>query len=757
MSIIFPILLLVIILACVGSLYHEGMWGNALNMINVILAGLLAFSFAGPLMRWMLTWGDWFASIVFFLAFISLWLIFCVSLIILRMASNLTSRVKVKFIMIANRVGSGIFALLVGWFMVCFTTATLHTAPLSKNFMWGGFDNNKRMLFGLAPDRQWLGLVNIVSKGAFSRGVEFDDGGFRNAFEVMRSFVEKAAESGSVRVSVSPDTAEMVDRLPKAAYYLSIWKLVLFWILFLLWVYSTDWVSRDTQEVDIPHKKWNPLVFGPFLGGFFLMLVLPWFLVSYPVLILTWVVPLAVYVVQRNKMVDPHERVMTKDHLRHWFARKAKLVGIKIKTEEKDPHEVGPAVVVAARGGPTPRDETARLLSARQAPGLTDARQMMSDALTRRADSIMLDYTQEAVAVRWLVDGVWHNAEAKEREVGDPALESLKILCGLNPQDRQSRQSGKFGLTFQEKTQYGAMLTSQGTQTGERVLIQFEGKKTTFESLEKLGMRPQMQEKLKELLAQKSGFMLFSAMPANGLRTTTTLAISGMDRFLREFIAVEDEAIRYQPIENVPAHTYSKAQGQTPDMILPELFLKEPNVVVVRDLVNARTVSLMCQEIMNERLMIGTVRAKDCAEALLRVLALKVPPSEFADAVIGVLNQRLIRKLCEHCKEAYQPPPQLLQQLRIPPGRVQLFYRPPQNPEEPCPECQGIGYIGRTAIFELLAVDPTVRQALATTPKLDVLRATARKAGFRGLQEEGIVMVAKGLTSLQELMRVMKQ
>jgi type II secretory ATPase GspE/PulE/Tfp pilus assembly ATPase PilB-like protein len=757
MWIFFQLLLLVIILACVGSLYHEGMWGNALNMINVILAGLLAFSFFVPLTGWMLTWGDWFASIFFFLQFISLWLIFCVSLIVLRTGSNLISRVKVRFIMVADRAGSGVFALLVGWFMVCFTTAALHTAPLARNFMWGGFNPEKRMLFGLAPDRQWLGLVNMASQGAFSRGHPFDpDNRFIVAQAAMRSAVEKAAESGSVRISGGPPE-QLVQHLSDAPYYLSILKLLLFWILFLLWVYTTDWVSRDTQEMDIPHKKWNPVVFGTFVGGFFLMLVLPWFFVSYPVLILAWAVPLTVYCVQRNKVADPHERVMTKDHLRHWFARKAKIFGVKIKTEEKDRHEVGPAVVVAARGGPTPRDETARLLSARQAPGLTDARQVMSDALARRADSIMLDYTQEAVAVRWLVDGVWHNAEAKEREVGDPALESLKILCGLNPQDRQTRQSGKFGLTFQEKEQYGAILTSQGTQTGERVLIQFEGKKTSFENLQALGMRPQMEEKLKEVLAQKSGFMLFAAMPASGLKTTTTLAIRGMDRFLREFSSVEEEGVRYEPIENVPVRTYSKAQGQTPDMMLPEMFLKEPDVVVVRDLVNAKTVSLMCQEIINDRLVIGTVRAKDCAEALLRVLALKVPPAEFAEAVIGVLNQRLIRKLCEHCKEAYQPPAQLLQQLRIPEGRVQLFYRPPQNPEEPCSACQGIGYIGRTAVFELLAVDPTVRQALATTPKLDVIRATARKAGFRGLQDEGIVLVAKGTTSLQELMRVLKQ
>jgi len=122
---------------------------------------------------------------------------------------------------------------------------------------------------------------------------------------------------------------------------------------------------------------------------------------------------------------------------------------------------------------------------------------------------------------------------------------------------------------------------------------------------------------------------------------------------------------------------------------------------VVRDLVNAETVSLICQEIANNRLFISTVRAKDSCEALLRVLALGSSPAEFAHAVTGVLCQRLIRKLCEECKEAYAPTPQVLAQMGIPEGKLEALYRPPQAPEQVCDECAGIGYVGRTAIFEL--------------------------------------------------------
>jgi type II secretory ATPase GspE/PulE/Tfp pilus assembly ATPase PilB-like protein len=156
-------------------------------------------------------------------------------------------------------------------------------------------------------------------------------------------------------------------------------------------------------------------------------------------------------------------------------------------------------------------------------------------------------------------------------------------------------------------------------------------------------------------------------------------------------------------------------------------------------------------------LFISTVRAKDSAEALLRVLALGVPPAEFARGISAVFSQRLVRKLCEACKEAYAPAPQILKQLGIPEGRIQAFHRPPQQPEEVCKECSGIGYKGRTAIFELLLVGDTVRKVLSTSPKLELLRKAARKDGMRSLQEEGILLVAKGVTSLPELMRVLKQ
>jgi general secretion pathway protein E len=585
--------------------------------------------------------------------------------------------------------------------------------------------------------------------------------------------------------------------------YLNWIKVIACWLMFMMWVRSTDWVSRDGQEVKMHFLRWNPIVFGTFLGALVLAWLIPVFWIGFPLLAIAYVAPLAAYFVQRHSSVAASQREVALESLcsllaqmlmdiLHLAAFVALLIpifyiagilgesvhaiaGIVVillypfafvfgalpKThqqasdwlterftaiagaEKADPHESGPPVILKASGGPTQRDESIRLLSARQSPGFLEARVVMADALSHRAGAIMLDYSQEAVGVRWMIDGVWHAHESLSREEGDPLLEALKVLTGLSPQVRKGQQKGTFATEYQSAA-YDTALTCQAVAAGERVLIQFQEKSVRFGSLEELGMRSKTQEDLKQLLDMQQGFVLVSAMPGGGLRTLGYLVLRFMDRYTREFVAVEEESKRYQEIDNCPVTTYGAAAGQTPASVLPKVFRTMPNVVIVRDLVNAETVRLLCEEISDERLIFGTVRAKDSAEALLRVLAL------------GVLSERLIRKLCPACKEAYSPTPQVLAQLGIPEGKVEAFFRPPQEPEQVCPQCGGLGYKGRTGIFELLKVGKAVRKVLATNPKIDLLRQAARKDGMRTLQEEGALLVARGVTSLPELVRALK-
>ena len=438
--------------------------------------------------------------------------------------------------------------------------------------------------------------------------------------------------------------------------------------------------------------------------------------------------PLIAYIVVRNQQMELHERVLTPSHIRHLLSEGLGKMGIKIASEAKAEWEKGVPVTMIAQGGKDPQQNQANLIEARQSKGFLPAKELVAGAIDNRAEKVMLDFSPQEVTTRYMVDGVWHDAENHERDEGDNLLSVLKRLAALKPEDRRSRQQGRLGVEYQGK-QLQCTLVSQGTKTGERVLLTMSDTRNPFQSLEQLGMRPKMVERLKELMLTKRGFLLFSAMPSGGLSTTLEIALRSTDRLLRDFIAVEDVGNPMHDVENVDPVRFNPAAGETPDQLLDTILRKQPDVLVFPELVNAATVKRLCQAAADEQLIFGCIRAKEAVESLVRVLLMKVPAKSLAPVALAVVNQRLVRKLCEACQEEYVPPPALLTKLGIPAGRVDKLYRHPENPEKECPECHGLGYIGRTSIFELLVIDDTLRNTLLREPKLEVLRSGRSQSG----------------------------
>jgi len=544
-------------------------------------------------------------------------------------------------------------------------------------------------------------------------------------------------------------------------FYLDPWKILAVWILFLCWVRSTDWISTDSQIMKLRWAVWNPVVYFSFFVALMLFFLIPNFLIGFFLLLVAYIAPLTTYVIQRNKAVkSSFDKVFTGRHFKRVLARKLSVVGINM-AEEVDPRELGPKIEYTAQGGATDRDNQVNLLTVRQSPAYMPSRELLHDALVQRATHVMLDFTPQAVGVRYQIDGVWHDRSAMERAAGDPILEIFKTLAALKAQDRRSRQSGNFEVAA-DKVKYGVKISSQGTQTGERALLQFEPAKRPKLEMSDLGMRDKIREQLDELL-DKPGLIIFASMPAGGLTTTIDQVLSHVDRFTRNFVEIVDGDKPQRDIENVHLTKYSAAGGETPATVLPKLLREYPDVVIVRDVADLETLTILCEQPGESRLVITSTRAKEAVEALLRIMMLKIPPADFAPAVTAVLNVRLVRKLCDKCKEAYPPPAEVLKQLGIPAGRLEAIYRTPTqpiNPKKPdqvCDQCNGVGYLGRTGIFELLRVDDNIRKVLTTAPKLENLRLVARKLKHRGLQEEGLLLVAKGVTSIQELLRVLKQ
>lgn len=542
--------------------------------------------------------------------------------------------------------------------------------------------------------------------------------------------------------------------------YISLTKLVLVLILLWLWISATDWVNTDTQLQEHNSNLWNSLMVFPFVFCMILLWFIPLFIIGYLLLLTAYAVPLMLYVKMRNEELPPHEQVMTRSHIRFWWAMKLRKVGIKIAAELED-EDQGPPLEFEAQGAETARDDAANLLKARQSIGFVHSRELFADAIDFHARGVMLDCGQSGAAVKFDVDGVWHNRPALDRERADLIVAVIKTIANLNIKNRKDRQEGAFRIRYKNLTT-NCTINTGGVKTGERIFVSFSQRGPVFKEVTELGMRTKMKEQIQEQLKVENGFVLISAPASQGFTTTFDLVVKLADRFLRNYSTLEDEAANSEKIENVEIATYNKADGETPLTILEGVLRRYPDVLIVRDLFEGDTVNAICDQTKQNRGVIAGINAEDCAEAVARVLMLKnTDPAKFGGALTAVLSQRLIRKLCEGCKEAYKPPPKLLQQLKLPPAQVKAFYRPRQGPPpegepEICPKCHGVGYRGRTAIFELLVVDDQFRQVTAQRPKVDVLRQAARKAGMRTLQEEGIVLVAKGVTSLNELQRVLK-
>lgn len=590
-------------------------------------------------------------------------------------------------------------------------------------------------------------------------------GGAWSAMPAVECRAQSGAGNAADRVLVKPDKwndNHAISRFAKPAVHWA--KLLPIVLIYFIWVAAGDWVNRDTQIHDLGYGKWNPILFFPFVL-LLLFLVFPIFLGLYNFIVAAIVLPVCLlatfvpYVMTHNKSVQLHQKVFTRDWFRFEFARLGGKVGLKIEAERKAEYEKGAQVDLMAIGAPEERDNQANLITARQSSGYLLVKELVADMATRRSDRIILDYTQQAVAARYHIDGVWHNGEARDRESGDIMLAVIKTLANLNMTERRKKQEGKFAAKY-ENHSYMCPFVSQGVQAGERVVLELlGGYQRSFKRYEDLGMRGKLAEQWSALMGREKGLIVISAMPEGGLTTLTDVSLMETDRLLRDFVAIEEEQHRERDIENIEVTTYNAAAGETPATILPKLVRKYPNVYVLREFADAEAVKILLREIQDDRLVVTTVHAKEAAEAPLRLLQMKVPQREFAETLTAVLCMRLIRKLCDACKVAYAPTPDLLAKLGIPAGKIEALFRVPKQEEidKPCQQCAGIGFKGRTGLFELFVVDGKAREILAKQPQLDLLRKAARAAGTRSFQEEGLLLVAKGVTSIAELQRVLKQ
>lgn len=555
-------------------------------------------------------------------------------------------------------------------------------------------------------------------------------------------------------------------------HYFSVTKLLLLSFIFWCWVATSSWTNNDTQRlVDLDRDLWNRLSVTLFPCAFVAALFIPIFWVGFPIVVAAWLVPTFIYVHHRNHGLLKAEKVMTPNHL--WFLFRRTL-HFDV-TPPKRAYETGAAIQLSGWGPKgTEAMQKGRAIAARNRPGYNHCRELVYQAICRNATALRVELTGGHTRFFFLIDGVWQPIETlfyqKNRTefTSEDALlmfEAMKVLIGADPQERQRRQGGEFLAQYDGKKKIEANVLVYGKAGGEELLIQFQIRTLTFHTLEALGMNAPQAEKTRKLLNAERGIVLLSAMPGQGLRTMTNVAFSVADRFTRDFSTVEDVNKPYMPIENIQLNTYDSSKGETPMTVLPDVFFREPKVLLLRDLVNVDTLQLCCEEVENDRLIITTFRGQNSADTIMRLLKTGIAPRLLADSLAAVITQRLVRRLCLKCREEMPAHPELLRKLGLPPNATDHIYRkrirPAVEPGQkdtyvPCDACMEVGYYGRAGIYDVIVINDEIRQIMASQPSEAAIRQAAQRAGCRGYLGDGALLVAGGVTSFDELARVLK-
>ena len=543
--------------------------------------------------------------------------------------------------------------------------------------------------------------------------------------------------------------------------YLSWWKLALVVFTFVVWVRNSDWINQDSVKLaegtEIVPQFWNAMNVAVGLAGFFAAISIPIFWIGYPLFLLAALVPIISYKFVRKRQLN------TNQSLRQRVSGDTKNAAPTVLAQDEGVEiDFSPA-------GETDVQKKANLIKARQSPGFVPLKEMLFDGKAKRADIIQIDYTQTQAASKLFVDGTWHALPPMDRPAGDALLVSLKQLAGLNPQERRAKQKGGFNF----KSELGKaelQVRSQGVKTGEKVRLKFVRATKDLLNLKQLGMFPKMADRFIATLNSK-GIVIVSAPPKHGLTTTWQGLLVSADRLTRDCIGLVASDEMETVIENIIPKEY-----ESDDLAAPALkaaLLAQPDATALPDIPNSDVLDMLSGQVItgNHAVWLKTT-ATSAAEALLRVYSKAGNRDNFRTAAKYATCQRLVRRLCDDCKQEVPVPPKTIQTLGGDPKTQKTIYQqwrlppPDQRVDEkgneiefpPCETCRGLGYIGRIGIFEMIKVNDAVREALKKSPKVGAIDKVATESKAKIAMKTGAYqLVLLGVTSLQEVQSALKK
>ncbi len=543
--------------------------------------------------------------------------------------------------------------------------------------------------------------------------------------------------------------AGLVGQIPEPGGYMAAWKIVVMLIFITPWLAICPWVPKDAEYVRSPKTMWSAMVVGLGALGVLMWLLIPIYVVGMLAYVLLAAGGLMAYALHRNAKVPAEERVLTGEHLSSIFSG-----GSKGK-QARQPEVTSYVRLYSSTGHPVhppqdvPPDDPA-------VSAYNLAQDFLFNIAWRRASQAELLPTGSDTRMRLTIDGVVNEHGSISPGEGEGLIQFIKTIAGMDPEDRRRPQEGKIAVDYQNE-HLEIDTSSAGTTSGQRMKLRVAGE-VVQTRLDELGMADDVRNRLAELSEAGSGVIICSGRPGSGVTSTLYSLLRAQDAFIKQLVTLE--AKKEVDLENVTQNTYAQAGEQAGK--LASMIRRDPDVVMVdrpRDEKAAQTIL----EGAEEKFFLVGMPASDTFSALAKWVKVS-GGTEAVKPLRAVTCQMLVRKLCPDCKEAYRPDPQMLAKANIPAQKVSQFYRPRTTPMTDekgnpitCMTCQGSGYVGRTAVFEMLEVTDELSQLIQSGASLSQIKAAARKNKMLYLQEQALRKVIQGETSIQEVLRVQQE
>jgi len=390
---------------------------------------------------------------------------------------------------------------------------------------------------------------------------------------------------------------------------------------------------------------------------------------------------------------------------------------------------------------------TEPIINDRIIENLVDA--ILTQALNSRASDIHLEPRKNDLLVRFRIDGLLRNVETIPKDYKGVIISRVKIMANLDIAEKRVPQDGRTTIKIGEKMgqDVDLRISTLPVMHGEKIVIRLLPQNQDALTLEQLGFNTWGIELYRNFLDKAQGLILITGPTGSGKTSTLYSSLLRVKDETLNIITVEDP-IEYQ-LEDINQIQVHPKAGLTFASGLRSILRQDPDIIMVGEIRDAETANIVFQSALTGHLVFSTLHTNDTVSAVTRLIDMGVEPYLISSAVIGIIAQRLVRLVCNNCKEEYIPDKAILELLDLKQDREYKFVK-----SKGCANCFNTGYFGREGVFEILPVTEPIKELIHNRAKETEIRNKAKEEGLQTLKESAIEKLLQGLTTVDELVRV---